>query len=208
PQAEIRADKVIFATNGYSSEDVPDWMRGRYMPMQSSVLVTRPMSEEEIKAGWNSDQMAYTHQTFLIYFRLMPNRQFLFGMRGGLQSSPGADASLHRRIRKRFETVFPAWAHVDTPHSWNGILAFSRKLSPYVGPVPGMPGAFAGFAYHGNGVAMGSYAGALLADIAQGKDPNRLYPALMRDLPGRFPLGRYRRMLMAPGYAYAALTGK
>ncbi len=208
PGADVQADKVIFATNGYSSEDVPDWMRGRYMPLQSNVLVTRPLTPDEIRAGWGSDQMAYTHQTFLNYFRLMPNGQFLFGMRGGLNSSPKVDAALHRRTRERFEAVFPDWAHVETPHCWNGILAFSAKRAPYVGPIPERPGAYVGFAYHGNGVAMGSYAGALLADIARGKDPDRLYPALMRDIPGRFPLGRFRRVLMSPGYAYAALTGK
>ncbi|WP_323783758.1 FAD-dependent oxidoreductase [Thalassovita sp.] len=208
PGATIQADKVIFATNGYSSEDVPDWMRARYMPLQSNVLVTRPLSAEEIRAGWSSDQMAYTHQTFLNYFRLMPNGQFLFGMRGGLGSSPKVDAALHRRTRERFEAVFPDWAHVETPYCWNGILAFSAKRAPYVGPIPEMPGAFVGFAYHGNGVAMGSYAGALLADLAQGKDPDRPYPALMRDVPMRFPFGKFRRMLMAPGYVYASVTGK
>ncbi|CUH63517.1 Gamma-glutamylputrescine oxidoreductase [Thalassovita gelatinovora] len=208
PKATVRADKVIFATNGYSSEDVPDWMRARYMPMQSNVLVTRPLSPEEIRAGWSSDQMAYTHQTFLNYFRLMPNGQFLFGMRGGLGSSAKVDTALHRRTRERFEAVFPDWAHVETPYGWNGILAFSAKLAPYVGPVPELPGAFVGFAYHGNGVAMGSYAGALLADLAQGKDPERPYPALIRDVPKRFPLGRFRRMLIAPAYAYASMTGK
>ena len=30
-----------------------------------------------------------------------------------------------------------------------------------------MQGAFAGFGYHGNGVGMGSYAAALLADLAR-----------------------------------------
>ncbi|MYM55247.1 FAD-dependent oxidoreductase [Rhodobacteraceae bacterium GS-10] len=208
PEASVQADKVIFATNGYSSEDVPGWMRSRYMPLQSNVLVTRPLKPDEIRAGWSSDQMAYTHQTFLHYFRLMPNGQFLFGMRGGLTSSPQSDVALHRRTRKQFEQAFPAWAHVESPYNWNGVLAFSLKGAPYVGPIPELPGAFVGFAYHGNGVAMGSYAGALLGDIAQGKEPDRLYPALLRDVPGRFPLGRHRRMLMAPGYAYAALTGK
>lgn len=207
-QASVQADQVIFATNGYSSEDIPDWLRGRYMPVQSNVLVTRPLSPDEIGDGWHSDQMAYTHQTLLHYFRLLPSGQFLFGMRGGLHSSPRADHALNRRIRQQFEQAFPMWADIETPHSWHGVLAFSTKLAPYVGPVPEMPGAFAAFAYHGNGVAMGSYSGALLADLLLNQRGERPYPALMQSIPHRFPLGRYRRALLAPGYAYATLTGR
>lgn len=206
--ARIRADQVIFATNGYSSEDVPDWLRGRYLPLQSNVLVTRPLTDQEIADGWSSTQMAYTHQTLLHYFRLMPDGRFLFGMRGGLFSGPGAFAALQRRTRQQFERAFPFWKHVETPHSWNGALAFSSKLAPYVGPVPEMPGAFAGFAYHGNGVAMGTHAGLLLARLALGQDPGPHYPALLQTVPKRFPLGRHRRLLMAPGYIAAALSGR
>lgn len=34
PTGTITADKVILATNGYSSEDIPDWLRARYLPVQ------------------------------------------------------------------------------------------------------------------------------------------------------------------------------
>ena len=208
PQAEILTDTVVFATNGYSSEDVPAWLRGRYMPVQSNVLVTRPMTTQEISNGWHSDQMGYTQQTFLHYFRLLPSGQFLFGMRGGLRSSANNDAAMRRRVKAQFAQAFPMWAHVETPYSWHGALAFSAKLAPYVGPIPDMPGAFAAFAYHGNGVAMGSYSGALLADLILERDSDRSYPEMMRADTPRFPLGRRRRALLAPGYAIAALTGR
>ena len=71
-----------------------------------------------------------------------------------------------------------------------------------------MEGAFAGFAYHGNGVAMGSYSGALLSDLVQEKQPQTPYPATMRTVPPRFPFGRYRRHLMRPLYAYMAWSDK
>ena len=74
--------------------------------------------------------------------------------------------------------MFPAWAHVDTPHSWNGLLCISADLTPFAGPIPDMPGAFAAMAYHGNGVAMGTYAGGLLADLVQGRKPRHPYPEI------------------------------
>ena len=207
PDARIVAKRLILATNGYSSEDVPAWMAARYLPAQSNVLATRPLDQVELDAaGWTSRQMAYDTRKLLHYFRLMPDNRFLFGMRGGLQSGPAADARIARLARRHFETMFPAWSHVDTSHSWSGMVCFSARALPYCGPIPGLPGAYAGFAYHGNGVAMGGYTGALLADLAMDRPTRHPYPEVMRAPARRFPLGRMRRALMWPAYAIAGLS--
>ncbi|EAQ24460.1 NAD(P)/FAD-dependent oxidoreductase [Roseovarius sp. 217] len=208
PNARITARRLIVATNGYSSDDLPGWMRARYIPTQSNVIVTRPLTDDELAAqGWTTRQMCYDDRFFLHYFRLMPDNRMLFGMRGGLFSSPGFDARMHRTIRRHFEAMFPAWAHVETPHSWNGLLSLAPDLTPYAGPIPDMPGAFTGLSYHGNGVAMASYAGAILADLALDRTPRALYPEIMRKPPRRWPLGRFRRAMLWPPYALATLTG-
>ncbi|RBI77545.1 FAD-dependent oxidoreductase [Roseovarius sp. TE539] len=209
PAATVTAKRLIVATNGYSSEDLPGWMRGRYLPTQSNVIVTRELTAEEIAAqGWSTHQACFDDQVLLHYFRLMPNRRMLFGMRGGLRSSPASDQRMHRTIRIHFERMFPAWAHAGTPFSWNGLLSIAADLTPYAGPIPEMPGAYTAVSYHGNGVAMGSFAGALLADLALDRTPCRTWPAVMRSPPGRFPLGRLRRANLWPLYAWAMLTGK
>jgi glycine/D-amino acid oxidase-like deaminating enzyme len=208
PRGRIRARRLVVATNGYSADDLPPWLRARYLPVQSNVIVTRPLTGAEIaEQGWSSRQMCYDARFLLHYFRLMPDGRMLFGMRGGLGSSPRADARMHRRIRAHFEAMFPAWAHVETPWSWNGLLSIAPDLTPFAGPVPEMPGAYAALSYHGNGVAMGTYAGALLADLVQGRVPQRLYPQVMQAPPRRFRLGRLRRATLWPLYAYAAVTG-
>lgn len=204
-QGCLRAAKVTIATNGYSSEDLPGWLAGRYMPAQSTVMVTRPLTEAELQAqGWFSHQMAYDTRNLLHYFRLMPDRRFLFGMRGGLLASPRAEAAIRRKLRRDFEAMFPAWHAVETTHCWSGMVCLSRNLVPYVGPVPEMPGLYAGLCYHGNGVAMGSYAGRLLSDLVQGRTPDLPYSAVMQKMP-RFPFGRARRVLMPPAYALLGL---
>ncbi|WP_438990293.1 NAD(P)/FAD-dependent oxidoreductase [Lentibacter sp.] len=204
PQGALTADQLIIATNGYSSEDVPPWMAERYMPAQSSVLVTRELTDTEIASGWSSDQAAYDSRTLLHYFRLMPNRRFLFGMRGGLMSSKSAETRNKRKIRADFEAMFPAWAAIETPYYWSGMVCLAAGLTPFAGPIPKMPGAYAGFAYHGNGVAMGSYTGALLADQVLGARKLQT-PKLMLQPPKRFPLGLARRALMYGVYAAATL---
>ena len=205
PTGTLTARRLILATNGYSSEDIPDWLHARYLPLQSNVLATRPLTNEELATqGWTTDQMAYDTRHLLHYFRLLPDRRFLFGMRGGVFATPRAMARLRRKIHADFNRLFPEWKDVERPHFWNGLVCLARNRTPFIGPIPEMPGAFAGLAFHGNGVAMGSYAGRLLADLVQNKVPDLPYPPAFAAKPARFPLGRHRRALLTG--VNAALT--
>ena len=71
-----------------------------------------------------------------------------------------------------------------------------------------MPGAFTAISYHGNGVAMGTYSGGLLADLALGRKPEHIYPKIMQRPPKRFLLGRFRRATLWPVYGWAMLKGE
>ncbi|MCX7558125.1 FAD-dependent oxidoreductase [Sulfitobacter sp. F26204] len=209
PQGTVRASKVVIATNGYSSEDLPDWLSGRYMPTQSSVIVTRPMSSSELdQQGWNSMQASYDTRHLLHYFRLMPDKRMLFGVRGGLMASPGSEARAIRRARADFEAMFPAWQHVETPNAWSGMVCIARNRMPFVAEIPDTPDMFASLCYHGNGVAMASYCGALLADLVQEKTPERIYPQAVQRPLAKFELGRWRRALMPIAYAGFALKDR
>lgn len=206
PTGSLSARRVILATNGYSSEDLPPWLRARYLPVQSSVIVTRPLEKAEQEAqGWWSDQMAYDTRFLLHYFRLMPNGRFLFGMRGGLRATPGAQRAISHRIRRDFQRMFPAWRDVEITHEWSGLVCLMPGLVPFIGAVPDAEGLFAGLGYHGNGVAMGSYAGACLASLVRGAAPPGPFPSFIGQPPERFPLGRYRRLLLRPAYLAAEL---
>ena len=202
----VHAPQIIVATNGYSSEDVPPWLASRFMPAQSTVLVTRPLDDDELqRQGWVSDQMAYDSRNLLHYFRLMPDRRFLFGMRGGLRSGPSAERSARARVLRDFRHMFPAWRSVDVTHTWSGMVCLARNRLPFVGPIPEMRGVLAGFAYHGNGVAMGTHVGAILAALASGTRAEH-YPSVMAHPANRFPLGRLRRAAMPAVYAALKLS--
>lgn len=205
-RGRLRAKKLIVATNGYSSEDVPAWMAGRYLPAQSAILVTRELTEAEVAAqGWSSTTMSYDTRRLLHYFRLMPNRRFLFGVRGGTSASAVAQEAMRARARADFEAMFPAWAKVETPHFWSGFVCLTRPLTPYVGPVGDWDDAWAGFAWHGNGVALGTWSGRLLAELATGRGR---VPAVMARPPARFPFGSLRRLLLPAAYAWYGIRDR
>lgn len=204
----VTARHVIIATNGYSSEHLPPFLAGRYMPGQSNVLVTRPLSGAEIAAqGWHSGQMCYDTRHLLHYFRLMPDHRFLFGMRGGLLSSPVSEQRAQRRIRRDFARLFPAWAHVAVTHMWSGMVCLSRDRLPFVGEIPHASGLWAGLCYHGNGVAMGTFCGKLLADRILGL-PSDGHPEALRGPLTKFPFGRARRIVMPPIHAGLLLSDR
>ncbi|NIZ10393.1 FAD-dependent oxidoreductase [Pseudooceanicola sp. HF7] len=206
PSARIEADRVIVATNGYTAETLLPWLRGRFLPAQSSVLTTRRMTEDELKAqNYTSRQMAYEDRKLLHYFHLTPDGRMVFGQRGALLSSAANEAKVAATVRADFEAAFPAWRHVESPHHWSGMVCLTASLTPFCGPVPGMEGVFAGFGYHGNGVAMGSYTGAILADLALGRAPQALLPKAFAAPPPRFPFAPLRRGYLMAEYAGAKI---
>lgn len=209
PSGVVTAKKVIIATNGYSSENVPDWLAGRYMPTQSSIIVTRPITPSERAAqGWTSAQASYDTRHLLHYFRLMPDNRMLFGVRGGLMATPGSEARAMRRARADFDRMFPAWKHVETPHGWSGMVCIARRRMPFVGEVPDQPGLYASLCYHGNGVAMASYSGAVLADRVLNRQTERVHAKAVQRPLARFELGRFRRAVMPFAYAGFALSDR
>ena len=146
--------------------------------------------------------MAYRTRNLLHYFRLLPNQRFLFGMRGGLFATDRSRQTIKKEIRRNFRSIFPAWYNVYIEHEWYGLLCLNRSRTPDVGPIPNMPGVFAGFGYHGSGIAMASYSGATLGNLVKGTTPDFSYPKTMRIDPKRLPLGSYRRHLLRPPYQW------
>jgi len=207
PAGEVRARKVLVATNGYSDEEVPAWLGGRLLPALSRIIVTRPLSEAERRAqGWTSCDMAYDTRDLLHYFRLLPDNRFMFGGRGGTDASPAALDAVTRGLRASFEAMFPAWAHVPTERAWGGVVCLTKRRVPFIGAIAAMPGAYATLAWHGNGVAMASLAGKLAADLMAGaKGAAEAIPAIMRTEPACFPLPGLRRHYLKAAYVGYAL---
>lgn len=200
PTGTVTAAKVLIATNGYSSEDIPPWLAGRTLPAMSSILVTRPLTEAERQAqGFTTRLMSCDRRKLLHYFRHLPDSRFLFGMRGGTSASPLAETATLRRVRSHFDALFPAWRQVETERAWSGFICLTGSLTPFVGPVPGADGVYAALGWHGGGVAAASYSGKQVAN-----DIMRLpadLPALVKAPPPRFPFAPFRRLGLRLAYA-------
>jgi glycine/D-amino acid oxidase-like deaminating enzyme len=198
-KGRLTARRVLLATAGYTPEALHPRLRGTMLPVASSILVTRPLTAAERAAqSWHTATPAADSRNLVHYFRLLPDGRFLFGGRGGT----GEDRALplQHRLRRRFAALFPAWRDVEHTHFWSGQLCMARDLLPHIGPLDGVPGAYAALCYHGNGVAMASWAGTAVARAMRGRDDG--IPALLRRPLPRFPFPRLR-----PAYLRLALAG-
>ena len=104
--------------------------------------------------------------------------------------------------------MFPAWKDVETPNAWSGMVCIARDRMPFVGEVPDQKGMFAALCYHGNGVAMASYSGAILSDLVQEKPTNRIHARAVQRPLSKFDLGRFRRAVMPFAYVGFALADR
>ncbi|TCT08412.1 glycine/D-amino acid oxidase-like deaminating enzyme [Tepidamorphus gemmatus] len=203
PGGTLRARRVVVATNGYTPEDLHPGLAGRLLPALSNVLTTRPLRPQELAVqGWTTSTMAYDSRNLLHYFRLLPDGSFLFGARGGVDASPDSLAAMRANLTRQFHRMFPAWQGVEITHFWRGFVCLARDLVPHVGRLPDDPSVIHAFAYHGNGVSMGTWSGRAAAELAVGRRPDReIVPAVMGAPLRRFPLPGLRPLYLRAAYA-------
>lgn len=208
PGGTVIAKHAVLATNGYSSENLPDWMAGRALPVMTSIVVTRPLTEEEkAEQGWTTDLMTYDTRRLLHYFRLMPDNRFLFGGRGGWDASPDGRAATTSRVHADFQRMYPVLKDVQIEYNWSGFVCLTADLVPYLGRIDTMDNAWTAFAYHGNGVAMASWSGATLAGLIAGNQTvENAVPAMMRTPPRKFPLPWLRLAYLRAAYMGYKIT--
>ena len=199
---QVTAKTVLVASNGYTDETLPTALGGRLLPALTRIIVTRPISDNELKAqGWTRTDPTYDTRNLLHYFRLLPDNRFMFGGRGGTDASPEGMEAIQLSLRANFEKFFPRLAHVETEYSWGGLVCLTSSRLPFAGPIDGMDNVFGAFGWHGNGVAMASYAANRLADVIAGATQHSdALPAMMRSLPGRFVLPSLRVQYLKAAY--------
>ncbi|WP_413990790.1 NAD(P)/FAD-dependent oxidoreductase [Labrys okinawensis] len=201
PGGVVTAKRVVFATNGWTPDGLHRSIDARVWPALSNIVVTRPLTEAELKAApYVTETPVSNTRKLLFYYRLLPDRRFLFGARGDTSGSPQAAAAMRAWMERRIGELFPAWKGVSTDYFWRGLVALSLKLAPSVGRVPDDPSVYYGFAYHGAGVIAGPLAGRYLARAIGGSGEVDV-PAPLAGLPPRFPLAGLRRPALALVYA-------
>lgn len=194
----IRAKQVVLATNGFTPEHLHRRLKGRSMPVISSIVVTRPMTGDEIaRHRWQTDAPSITAVKLLNYYRLLPDGRFMFGGRGSANGSERNAAANYTSLIARLHELFPGWRDIDIDYRWHGLVCMTRRMTPAIGRLDDDPSVFFAFGYHGNGVNTATWSGKQVAKwlassgSKEQKAPEWL-PRMMLGMPGRFPLSPLR----------------
>ncbi len=195
----LRARKIIVATNGYTAENLHTELSGKLLPVMSNIIVTRPLKESELEAqGWNNHTMSFDSRNLLHYFRLLPDGRFLFGGRGGISAANNSLVPMEQQLTREFQQMFPEWRDVERDYFWRGFAALSYQLSPHVSAFKHDKSAFYAMAYHGNGVAMGTWCGQQVANLLLGKKHD--IPSFLQKPLQKFPLPFLRKLYLRGAY--------
>jgi glycine/D-amino acid oxidase-like deaminating enzyme len=198
----LRAKQVILATNGFSPEHLHRQIRGRSLPVISSIVVTRPMTKAELALQrWQTESPSITAVKLLNYYRLLPDGRFMFGGRGSANGSEQSAANNYTALIARMHEVFPNWRGIDIDYRWHGLVCMTRRMTPAIGRLQDDPSVFFAFGYHGNGVNTATWSGQQVAKwlgsngSAGQKAPESL-PRMVLGMPDRFPLSSLRLLYL------------
>jgi len=184
----VTADKVVFATNGYTHL-IPG-MRAKQLPAFAYIVVTETLSEAQRAAiGWQGREGIEDGRNFMHFYRLTPDNRILAGGGPGqvpFGSSMDHDASpkAWTHLERFIGTTFPALRGIHITHRWGGAFSITSDSTPQIGTLHGGAAAYA-VGCTGHGVAMTHQNGRILSDLVLGRDTQltRLWFVNRRSFP-------------------------
>jgi glycine/D-amino acid oxidase-like deaminating enzyme len=194
----LRSRYVVLATNGFTPEHLYPAFRARTLPIISAIVVTRPLSDAELALhAWQTESPAITSRDLLHYFRVLPDKRFMWGGRGSSNGAPAGTRKNYSRLISQMHEMFPKWRSVEIEYRWHGLVCLTRRLTPAIGRLDEDPSIFFGFGFHGNGVNTATWTGQQISDwiggsrIGDRRRPRSL-PAAVQGLSERIPLAALR----------------
>lgn len=199
-EGEILAEKVIFATNGYSAR-IPQ-LQSRQMPAQQYSIATRPLTSEELGSiGFHESQCLENARNFPVRLRLTADNRLVVSGGNISLDSPGTGQSQKggRFIQALIDyigEVFPSLKYIDITHKWRGSLSLPVDTIPQIGLLNDHRIAYS-LGYAGHGIPLAIFAGRIITDLVRERSTeltdnlfvnHRMIPWPLEPL--RFGLGR------------------
>ena len=194
---EIKTKKIVVATNGFYQEGLIKELDSRIMPIISNIIVTEPLTEEQIHLhNFNTFSPIVNTRNLLYYYRKLPDNRILFGARGDMNGSINSHKKFIKKIELNFKSIFPNWNDIKIDYSWRGLVAFTSKLSPSIGKIDNED-IFYSFGYHANGVSSAPWLGMQLSKIVFGSNNKNLnISKIYKGLPQKIPFPKLKKLYL------------
>lgn len=198
----VECDFAIIACNGYLDKLVPE-IGGHILPLRNYIVATEPLGDQRAAEIIPSRAAVSDTKFVLDYYRLSPDNRLLFGGGETYGNTPVSD--IGEFVRSYIERAFPQLEGVAIDHAWEGMLAITLPRLPHVGRIAS--NLFFAQGYSGQGVAIATQMGKLIADtIAGDTEKFEVYESLkVPEIPGGTLL---RRPLLTLGMMWYALLDR
>jgi glycine/D-amino acid oxidase-like deaminating enzyme len=175
---QIRAGRILFATNGLSLE-LSGLALGAH-PKLTLATLTAPISDEQLRAiGIAEAKPFYTVDFPYLWGRIRRDRSIVWGaglvdppVSGNLEEVNVASAEPARmfaNFKKRVRGLHPATASIEFTHHWGGPILFRDDWEPVFDWHPLSRNAIVLGAFAGHGVALSNYLGTWAAEVLLGR---------------------------------------
>lgn len=174
PGGTVRARRVVVCTGGYTGQALNPLVKNKILPILSNSIVTRPLTDAELKAT-NFKSLTFLTDTRILrfYYRRLKDNRLQLGSRS---SVTGADAENPIHLKLLTDAIarkFPPLAGIKIDYSWWGWVDVSHDMMPRITrPDPSQTVWYA-LGYGGNGVSFSTWAGKRIAERVTGKDQGR-----------------------------------
>jgi gamma-glutamylputrescine oxidase len=153
----ITCNHLILAGNGYLGGIAPTYA-ARVMPINNFILASEPLGDRA--ATILSEPIAVADTKFVVnYWRLSDDNRLLFG---GAESYGYRFPDIVKAVTKPMLEIYPQMRDVKIDYAWGGTLAITTNRMPALLRIT--PNVLAGSACSGNGIAMATMTGKILAD--------------------------------------------
>ncbi len=172
PGGTVTAEKVVFATNGYTHL-IPG-LASMQVPAFAYIVVTEPLSEAQRAAiGWAGREGIEDGRNFMHFYRLTPDNRILAGGGPGLVPYGGSmdhDAypKAWTHLQRFITTTFPQLAGIGITHRWGGAFSVTSDSTPQIGTLHGGAAVYS-IGCTGHGVAMTHMNGRIIRDLVLGR---------------------------------------
>ncbi|MGY2135856.1 NAD(P)/FAD-dependent oxidoreductase [Pseudomonas reactans] len=198
--AQVTADQVVLATNGYSGNLWPG-MAQSILAANSFIVATKPLQGYAADSILPGQETVSTAQRLLLYFRKDSYGRLLMGGRGLFNDpkSPTDFAHLERSLA----LLFPQLGPLEFEYRWAGRIAITRDFMPHVHePAPGLTLALG---CNGRGIALCTSLGQQLAGRLCDNRAAFAYPVSPLQ---RLPLHGLQRFYIGAGVAWYSLLDR
>ena len=204
----ITSNKIVIATNGFYKDDLFPDLNDRILPVISNIIITRPLTKDEIKShNFVTHNPILNVRNLLYYYRLLKDNRFLFGARGDLIGSEQSSLIKSKKMEKQMKNVFPNWKNVEIDFHWRGLVAVTTKFTPSIGKLDDE--IYYSFGYQANGVNTAPWSGNELAKLIVSSNSKELnISKFYQGLPKKFPFPFLRLLYLRIALLYYSFIDK